>query len=190
MSSTVFHPPSWVATDNLNGRRYPSTTEIMGDWFITHTTSPVWKDKRRVQLTYTAKSSSASGIAERPQLDDLITYQTLTSTKLQTMRGTDTPSPGHPGSWTWRGNGWLKFVKSDWEIVGHGSSAVDDGMKCIWMAVLAQQSLFTPAVLNIYTRGKGGLEHDQLDEVVSALKDLGDGGLRGLADEMYCVIQE
>ena len=75
----------------------------------------------------------------------------------------------HPPSW----------VATDNLNVGHGSAA-DDGMKCIWIAVLAQQSLFTPAVLNKYTRGKGGLEHDQLDEVVSASKDIGGRRTQGI----------
>ncbi|KAI4257706.1 MAG: hypothetical protein LQ352_001546 [Teloschistes flavicans] len=185
MSSASFYPPS--ASTQPSERTYPTTDKLVGKWYITHTTSPAWKDKRNVVLTYTALPSASNTV--RPQLDDLITYQTLGSQKLQTMRGTDTPSPFHLGSWTWRGNGWLKFVTSQWEIVAHEGGPTD-GEDDRWMVVFAQKSIFTPAVLNIYTNGKIGLEDGRLDELRMALKGLGNEELGGLADGLYRVTQE
>ncbi|KAL8638802.1 MAG: hypothetical protein Q9228_004075 [Teloschistes exilis] len=89
MSSTSFYPPS--ASSQPSKETYPTTDQLVGKWYITHTTSPAWKDKRNVVLTYTALPSTSNAV--RPQLSDLITYQTLTSQKLQTMRGTGSPLP-------------------------------------------------------------------------------------------------
>lgn len=87
------------------------------------------------------------------------------------MRGTDTPSPSHLGSWTWRGNGWLKFITNQWEIVGY-KDVPTDGKEDGWMVVFAQKSIFTPAGLNVYTKRKIGLEDERLEDLSTALKGL------------------
>ena len=163
------------------------TDQLAGTWFITHTTSPVWKDKRNVVLTYTVLSGATNG--ERPRLDDLISYQDLTSLKLRTMRGTDTPSSASPRSWTWRGNGWLKFVTSHWEVVHH-CHLLDDQREDGFIVVFAQKSLFTPAVLNICTQSKAALDDDRLEKVKMAVKELGFEELETLTEELYCVKHE
>jgi len=190
MYSAIFHVPSFPSQPSrgsLDTAPYPTTDKIVGSWYITHTTSPVWKDKRNVVVTYAALASASN--AARPQLDDLITYQSLSSRKSQTMRGIDTPSAAGSGSWTWRGNGWLKFVTSQWEIVGHDDlpNSEDEGG---WIAVFAQKSVFTPAVLNVCTRSKGGLESGRLEELKVALKDSGHEELGKLADGLYRVLHE
>lgn len=164
-----------------------SVDDFVGQWYITQTTSPVWKDKRNVVLTYSVLSHASDDT--RPRLDDLITYQTLDSQKSQTMRGTDTPSPSNPGGWTWRGTGLLKLVTSQWEILGHSQNpaAENEGG---WMVVFAQKSLFTPAVVNICTRNKTGMGNEQLQAVKAFLWGFGKEELGGLADDLQHVLHE
>ncbi|KAI4250404.1 MAG: hypothetical protein L6R40_000001, partial [Gallowayella cf. fulva] len=159
-----------------------STPNIIGKWYITYSTSPVWSDKRNVVLTCTPLFPVPHSTI-CPQLDDLITYQARTSPKVQTMRGTDTPSPSDTRAWTWRGNGLLKFVTSHWEILNYGEGPAEEGEGDGWMVVFAQKSMFTPAVLNICTRVNScrGLK-----EVLSgsANKEIGK-----LTEELQAVIQ-
>lgn len=137
-------------------------------------------------VTYAALGPASN--ATRPQLDDLTTYQSISSQKTQTMRGTDTPSAAGPGSWTWRGHGWLKFVTSQWEVVGH--DLLNNENEGGWIVLFVQKSVFTPAVLNVCTRSKAGLESERLNALKVALKDSGHEELRRLADELYRVVHE
>lgn len=113
----------------------PILEQLLGQWYITYTSSPDWRDRRNVLLTY-----SLLGAINQPnaRLDDLITYQSVSSAKLQTVHGTDTPSKTDPWAWTWRGNGLLRVASSHWEILGHGTLE-DCGQ---WIVVYAQKSIF------------------------------------------------
>jgi hypothetical protein len=186
MASFALRCPSGFdpsSPNNCPAVAIPSLNQLVGKWYIKHTSSPVWRDKRNVVLTYTALPSSNSG---NTSLDDLITYQTLTSPGLQTMRGTDSPCPGKPGDWTWRGNGWLKFVTSNWQILGFGELE-----ECgHWVVVFAQKSLLSPAVINVYTRRKDGLDEEKLRELKRRLRCLGDGKWGDLVENMYYIKQE
>ena len=102
------------------------------------------------------------------------------------MRGTDSPSPERPGDWTWRGNGWLKLAKCHWEILGFGEL---EGCGQ-WAVVYAHKSIFTPAVINVYTRRKDGLDGEKLKQLKSVLKSLGDENWGQLVEGMYHVKQE
>lgn len=197
----LLHPPSSTTPSDL-----PTLTQLVGNWYITHTTSEVWRDKRNVVLTYTSLDPSSSS-SPRPQLDDLITYQALTSAKTKTMRGTDTPDsvPDRPRAWTWRGNGMLKFVTSRWEILGFGGGggggegAVEGGHgdhhhpgtgKEDWLVVWAQKSIFTPAVLNVCTRHKEGMGAEWVEGMKEVCRGLGDEGLGKTVDNLYRVAHE
>lgn len=162
----------------------PSLDQLLGQWHITLTSSPAWHGKRNVVLTYTLLSSATP---THPLLDDLITYQGFSSAKQQSVHGTDTPSSANPFAWTWRGNGWLKIAASHWEILGHGALPDDGGQ---WLVVHAQKSIFTPAVLNVYTRAKEGLPEDVRAGIEDALRELGIEDLRTLVGSMYSVPQD
>ena len=161
----------------------PSLDQLLGRWYISQTTSPAWRNKRNVLLTYTLLAGPEQG--DPPLIDDLVEYQSLSASKLQSVRGTDTPSRANPGAWIWRGNGWLKFVTSQWEILGHGE--VDGAGQ--WMVVYAQKSVFTPAVINVYTRRKEGLPAPMRKTIEAAFEELGHEDLRALVQSMYSVPQ-
>ena len=101
----------------------------------------------------------ASSGSENTSLDDLITYQTLISPGVETMRGTDSPCHGKPGEWTWRGNGWLKFVTSHWQILGFGEQ--ESMASGLWS--LHKSQFFSPAVINVCTRKKGRVRQGEVE---------------------------
>lgn len=161
----------------------PSLDQLLGQWFITRTTSPAWRDKRNVVLTYKLLQTSTK---EHPLLDDFITYQSLTSAKQQSVHGIDTSSRSNPFAWTWRGNGWLKIASSHWEILGHGS--LPNGGN--WLVIHAQKSIFTPAVINVYTRFKNDMSEDLRTGIEGALKNLEIDDIQDLIGTMYSVLHE
>lgn len=160
----------------------PSLEQLLGRWYITLTSSPAWRDKRNVELTFTPRASISQPYH---LIDDLITYQSLSSSKLQKIQGTDTPSQANPWAWTWRGNGWLKLVTSHWEILGHGELQ-DHGQ---WIMVHAQKSVFTPAVINVYTRKKEGLPEAMRKGIEVAVGEFGHEDLQALMRGLYSVPQ-
>lgn len=160
-----------------------SREQILGQWYITLTSSPAWRDKRNVSVTYSLLGATNQSNAP---IDDLIKYQSISSAKLQTVHGTDTPSQTDPWAWTWRGNGLLRVVTSRWEILGHGELE-DRGQ---WIVVYAQKSIFTPAVINVYTREKHALSQAMLKSIAVALEGVGQDSLRALVGSMYLVQQD
>lgn len=160
-----------------------SLEQHLGRWYITYTSSPDWRDKRNVLLTYSLLNATNQ---PNPPIDDLITYQNVSSARFQSVHGTDTPSKTDPWAWTWRGNGFLKIASSHWEILGHGKLE-DCGQ---WMVVYAQKSIFSPASINVYTREKHGLPEAMLESIKATLADFGQDSLRALVESMYSVQQE
>ncbi|KAI9705087.1 MAG: hypothetical protein M1836_006870 [Candelina mexicana] len=181
-----------------------SPADLLGQWYIWQSTSSHWGDKRNVTLTYSAlPSTSNNTTTTQPQLDDQITYQSRDSRKLQTIRGTDTRSTTDPAIWTWRGKGLLRFVTNQWEILGYGGmGSGEEGMASGekeeeadeegvgWFVVFAEKSIFTPAVVNLCTRGKAGLGAEELEELKLFLKGYGKEELGRLADELQGVLHE
>ncbi|MCJ1348322.1 hypothetical protein MMC31_006553 [Peltigera leucophlebia] len=178
-SPTTHTPSTGPSSSNIQP---PSLEQLLGRWYITHTSSPAWRDKRNVELTFTSRASTSQPY---PQIDDRINYQSLSSSKLQTVQGTDTPSQANTWAWTWRGNGWLKLVTSHWEILGHGQLQ-DHGQ---WIVVYAQKSVFTPAVINVYTRKKEGLPEALRKGIEAAVEEFGHQDLQALIRSLYSVLQ-
>ena len=153
----------------------PTPEYLTGTWHVTHSTLPLWKSKRNVNLTYTQLSPSSSGLS---RLDDVASYQTLSSDKIQTIHGIDKASPG---GWDWRGTGWLKVASSHWEILGYGE--LDGGDR--WAVSYFAKTMFTPAGIDVLSRKKEGVAADVLEAVKRALEELQDEGVRKLASGLF-----
>jgi hypothetical protein len=69
----------------------PTNDFLAGTWHVTHSTLPMWKDKRNVNITYTTLPANSSGVVK---IDDLVRYQGIDSEKIQFVKGVDTPSAG------------------------------------------------------------------------------------------------
>jgi len=157
----------------------PAIDEIAGSWFLTRTSVPFWKDKRNVVVTFT-KVESNNHFAT---LDNITTYQTLSSDKVKTVHGIDTPAQGEPAFYDWRGCGWLRIASSRWEIVGYGVTD-DDGA---WLLVYSHAFIFTSSGLILYSRKKNGLLEDVWASIQAALGELQVEAITDLAGNMFQV---
>ncbi|CAG8158792.1 unnamed protein product [Penicillium olsonii] len=160
----------------------PSNDFITGCWHVTHSSLPLWKGKRNVNITYKLLPAE-SGIQK---IDDLVQYQAIDSDKIKTVHGIDTPTPGTPGAWDWRGKGWLIIASSHWECLGFGQ--VDDGNQ--WVVTYFAKTLFTPAGVDIYSRNKEGLPQATVDGILEALRGLGVKDITDLANAIFQIPQK
>ncbi|MCJ1358651.1 MAG: hypothetical protein MMC33_008651 [Icmadophila ericetorum] len=170
----------------------PTPQWLTGTWHVTHSTLPMWKTKRNVKITYKPLEPSKSG-AHR--LDDTVTYQTLTSPTLKTVRGIDTSAPprgGPPdentGAWNWRGKGWLAIASSHWAVLAWADGKEGDGVGVRgeeWAVTYFMKTLFTPAGIDIYSRMRDGLSVGTMEKIRFALKEVPDETVRRLAGELF-----
>lgn len=160
----------------------PTKDFIIGTWHVTHSSLPLWKDKRNVNITYEILPSDSSGVTK---IDDIVRYQTIGSEKVKSIHGVDSPSPGNPSAWDWRGKGWLMIASSHWECLGFGH--VDDDNQ--WIVTYFAKTLFTPAGIDIYSRNKEGLPQATIDEILEALKEHGVKEITELANNIFQIPQ-
>ncbi|KAF1838190.1 hypothetical protein BDW02DRAFT_33076 [Decorospora gaudefroyi] len=183
----------------------PTLTWLSGPWNITHSTLPMWKKSRNVQITYTPIPTTTTP-STSTNLDDLVTYQTSTSTALKSVRGIDKPDqhttadqnhtspteiahnnveePRASLAYNWRGKGWLMIASSKWEILGYGEE--EEGStteRNSWMVTFFAKTLFTPAGVDLYSR-KGRLRPQTVEAIKEALSGLG-GRVGELAGELF-----
>lgn len=171
--------PKVFASEGKGGKGEPPANDrLMGTWHVTHSSLPLWKDKRNVNITYSEIPSSGSSAAK---IDDLVQYQAIGSDKIKSVHGVDTPTPGDKGAWDWRGKGWLMIASSHWECLGYGQ--IDDGNE--WLVTYFAKTLFTPAGVDIYSRNKEGLPQAVVDQITTTLKDLGVKEMTDLANSMF-----
>jgi hypothetical protein len=178
-ASTILFPQTAGSTSDTG---LPSTSQLLGEWHITHTTFPLWRDKQNIVVVF-------SSIANSPQIDDLVSYDVLGADsgavkKQKSVHGYDTPSTTQAGVYTWQGAGWMRVAKSQWEIVGYAEAEKDD-QGATWMATYAQKSLFTPAGLNIYARGKEEVPSSTIEDIKKALTEAENQEIRDLVKSFY-----
>ena len=188
MASITLRPPTFSKAPQPNEFESPTIAWLSEEWHITHSTLPMWKSKRNVRIQYTPLDPSSPEISKEntDRLDDLVTYQGLGKEKLQTVNGIDTVSStgGKRGEWDWRGKGWLKIASSHWELLGWGEES-QTGNK--WMVSMFAKTLFTPAGIDVYSKGRNGLELETLEEVKKALAEIDDPDVRKLAGEVFAI---
>ncbi|MCJ1431982.1 hypothetical protein MMC27_001338 [Xylographa pallens] len=162
----------------------PPPAFLSGTWHVTHSTLPMWKTTRNVTITYTPLPTVVHG---QPQLDDLVEYQPLGSDKRKTIAGVDTCSREGDGAWEWRGKGWLKIASSRWEVLGWGTleGSVDpEGAHRGWVVTYFAKSIFSPAGIDVYTRGEA-LDEAVLERINEGLVAVEDEGFQKLVETMF-----
>ena len=159
-----------------SGFRLPDLPWLCGTWHVTHSTLPMWKNKRNVRIAYTRLPGN--------KLDDLVTYQNMNSKEIKTVQGIDTPKKD--GAYLWRGKGVLKVASSKWEVLGWGGGGSAVGTSTIqmqdpasssedseqWVVTYFAKTPFTPAGIDIYSRKSTGLSPTALEKVITALAKL------------------
>jgi hypothetical protein len=178
MTSITIGPPKALTTPTHQKCIPPTNSFLTGTWHVTHTSLPLWKNKRNVKITYKPLPPSPNGITK---VDDLVEYQKSNSSKIKSVHGIDTPTPGDPGAWDWRGRGWLVIASSHWECLGFGR--VDDGNE--WVVTYFAKTLFTPAGIDVYSRRREGLEGVVVDGILGALRGLGIEEIGGLVEGVF-----
>ncbi|KAF2014619.1 hypothetical protein BU24DRAFT_423533 [Aaosphaeria arxii CBS 175.79] len=189
MSSDItLRSPSSLKSEIQPSVSPPTLAWLQGSWNVTHSTLPMWKKSRNVRITYKQIPNTSPA-----HLDDLVTYQSLDSTKLKTVRGIDkpfdvpgtAPEPAEDAAspaYQWRGKGWLAIASSKWEILGYGDVPGSDNQ---WVVTYFAKTLFTPAGVDFYSR-KGGLNEETIEKIKAALAGLG-GEVANLAKEIFPV---
>ncbi|KAF1945625.1 hypothetical protein EJ02DRAFT_338305 [Clathrospora elynae] len=168
----------------------PQLSWLQGPWNVTHSTLPMWKKSRNVRITYTPIPNTSP-----TQIEDVVTYQSLSSTSLKTVHGVDKAfkvpetAPAHTEgdevasmAYNWRGKGWLMIASSKWEILGYGD---DKATGNSWVVTYFAKTLFTPAGVDFYSR-KGSLTPELVQSIESALARLG-GEVARLAGDVFAV---
>lgn len=171
----VFRAPSVSNVPPNANFKIPSVDFLHGTWHVTHSTLPMWKSNRNVRITYTPLPNNPG------KINDLVEYQSLTGEKLKSVRGIDTPNQTFPGSYDWRGKGWLKIASSHWEVLGYG---VEEGG---WAVTYFAKTLFTPAGVDIYSKEKGGLSEALLQRIKDELTRIEDGNFRKMMEGIFAV---
>ncbi|KAK0263734.1 hypothetical protein LTR91_008498 [Friedmanniomyces endolithicus] len=189
----IIRPPSFSAANPPLGYQSPTLAWLTETWHVTHSTLPMWKNKRNVRIQYTPlppSTGSNSAASETDRIDDLVTYQGLTGDKVTTLHGVDklstTTSTGSNGqakdAWDWRGKGWLKIAGSHWEVLGWGEE-VATGNK--WVVTEFAKTLFTPAGVDVYSQRPEGLQQITLEGIKRALEGTGDENVKRMAVELF-----
>ena len=184
MSSISLNLPTIYSSEAAKST--PPNDFIIGTWHVAHSSLPLWKGKRNVNITYTLLPANSAGVQK---IDDLVQYQTIDSAKIKSVHGVDTPTPGVPGAWDWRGKGWLMIASSHWECLGFGHVDDETGDGNQWVVTYFAKTLFTPAGVDIYSRNMEGLPQTTVEQILDALRGFGVGGITDLAKGVFPIPQ-
>jgi len=185
MANLIIRPPTFSKATAPTAFALPTVEWLTETWHVTHSSLPMWKSKRNVRIKYTPLPPSSAKIPPEStdRIADLVSYQSLTSTKLSTIAGVDSASgEDSRGEWDWRGKGWLKVASSHWEVLGWGEE-VGTGNK--WVVTCFAKTLFTPAGVDLYSAGRGGLQVDTVDAIKKGLAEMDDGEIRKMASDLF-----
>ncbi|KAL2815029.1 hypothetical protein BDW59DRAFT_166944 [Aspergillus cavernicola] len=139
-----------------------SALSLAGRWYITRSSSPFWRDKHGVSITFSLDAAQKSTESDSPPVYTTQTaYRTSaeSSGSTKTVSGTDRRVATADGNgdgnddgssaivMEWRGSGWLRIARTRWEILGFGGGSVVQ-----WIVVYAEKSMVTPAGISVYSR--------------------------------------
>ena len=190
-STVVLRAPSILKVPTPRGYGAPGVAFLLGTWHVTHSTLPMWRNKRNVRISYSRLAPSSPSIAaeETDRLDDVVTYQSLDSDKVHTVHGVDKSSGETRDTWDWRGSGWLKIASSHWEVLGWGDEG-GTGADNSWVVTYFAKTLFTPAGVDVYSRRQQGLSQDTVQQIKAVLIAIEGQEFRALAESLFDIDTE
>ena len=151
----------------------PPLDFMLGAWYVTHSTLPMWRKNQNVVITYSVRDDG--------RIDDLVEYNKIGSNKQKTVKGIDTPDPHVPCCYTWRGRGMLKIASSQWQVLAHGK---EEGG---WMVTYFEDTIFTPAGIDLYAKKKGGLSKNFAQNIMYEFRQQKDAKLQAIDKELFAV---
>lgn len=161
----------------------PTSEQLVGQWYMTASSSSFWQvGKHSTCLTYQL-STAAPGA-----LDDMSTYVSDGSNQPSTTKGVSSPSAAGPGIYDWRGAGWLRMIRTSWEVVGWGALEGGGDEEEV-LVTLAAKTIFSPRALSVFWRKREGMGEERIQVVAAALKALGDANLTLDADGLRAIPQ-
>ncbi|GAA5957807.1 hypothetical protein JCM21900_004558 [Sporobolomyces salmonicolor] len=203
MHSITLHQPDSSHPD-LGPSAVPYD-RLMGQWHVVASTLPLWKGKANVTISY-------DPIAGEPAttFEDTVRFTYAGKKRQWQVRGIDRLEEdieGNGARWKWRGKGFLRISTSHWQLLGYSLSSPSSSQPSSlpssrpstsstsspeWAITYFSSTLFTPAGLDIYSRGPKALSDEFIDGLVEKLEALGcevgglvkDGGVFTIPHDM------
>ncbi|GAA5869117.1 hypothetical protein JCM1840_000474 [Sporobolomyces johnsonii] len=206
MDNITLHQP-----DTSHPDLAPSTVpydRLMGHWHVVASTLPLWRGKANVTISY-------DPIAGEPvtTFDDTVRFTYAGKKRKWEVKGVDRLEEGVDGNgarWKWRGKGLLKISTSHWPLLGYSlrspssqpsrpsssPSSPSSAASPEWAITYFSSTLFTPAGLDIYSRGPNTLSDEFIEGLVQKLQALGcevgglvkDGGMFRVPHDAACTM--
>ncbi|ORY56870.1 uncharacterized protein BCR38DRAFT_111927 [Pseudomassariella vexata] len=174
-SSTKSEPATTAQSPFIS----PPLDWLCRTWSVTHSTLSMWQSKRNVRITYKPLEPSSSSSSSAPKIDDLVESEKNNGKGgISRIEGIDTPDPSSPGSWDWRGKGWLKIASSHWEVLGWGERPLMRGLGDMgegverWVVTWFAATLFTKEGVDIYCDRREGPSPETVEMIMRELKAL------------------
>lgn len=114
-----------------------SCDDLVGTWYIVRTNFPMWLGGANSHPTLNYARIEGAG---DDVLSDLVRYRRKGADKQ--IAGVDRQDPARSCHFTWRGNGLLRLLRSDWYVV-------DLDREAQVAAIFFTKTLFTPAGLDV-----------------------------------------
>ncbi|MGB0863768.1 MAG: hypothetical protein ACPGXZ_12675, partial [Saprospiraceae bacterium] len=121
------------------------------------TNFPMWLKGNRIDPTFNYTIQKMNGITG---LKDEVLF--IKNGKEKAITGFDTPLNEGNTKFEWRGNGWMKILKSRWEILFLTEK---------WGIIFFEKTLFTPKGYDVIARNEN-LSEELLTEINAKLKAL------------------
>lgn len=142
-----------------------SLQSLEGRWYIHLTDFPMWLKGDRVNPTFNYTVQERNGIFGL--LDEVMFVK---NGKNKAIRGFDTPINKENSKFEWRGNGWMKILKSRWEILYTTQE---------WAIIYFEKTLFTPKGYDVIARNET-LSDELLIVINAKLEELKIGKLKNI----------
>ncbi|MBW0593369.1 hypothetical protein O181_133084, partial [Austropuccinia psidii MF-1] len=116
------------------------------------------------------------------------------SSERKQIRGIDYPNEEEHDDkvkWKWRGNGILRFLTSNWQLLGYNLRDSNDlnqqenEFEPDWVITYFSKTLFTPAGVDIYAKSKRSLSLEFKMILIEAIRNCPTKSISDLADLMF-----
>lgn len=141
---------------------------LKGRWYIHLTNFPMWLKGDRTNPTFNYSIQEKNNILG---LKDEVLF--LKKGKQTAIRGFDTPLNQENTKFEWRGNGWMKILKSRWEVLYANEE---------WAIIFFEKTLFTPKGYDVIARNET-LSGELLVQINAKLKELKIVSLTNICDK-------